>query len=92
MREAGADELGVDCRIMRESGAGDKICVVKLFSELMLEFEALDIVSDSPKIRRIVKLVLEGRNGFANGVSDCGRKWSVHVSKEQKYTGPSFSP
>ena len=59
---------------MRESGAGDKVCVVKLFSELMLEFEALDVVSDSPKIRWIVELVLEGTNGFANGVGDCGRK------------------
>ena len=47
--KAGADELGIDSRVMRKRRAKQSLIIIKLVSEYMLELEAFDCCSNLPK-------------------------------------------
>ena len=82
MREARADKLGVDCRVVGKGRTNNEVCVVKLLCEFVLQFEALDIISNNPKIGWVIEPVLERSNGFANSISSCDREHGGHVLEE----------
>ena len=47
--KAGADELSVDSRVMREGRAKESLIIIELVRKNMLELEALDCCSKCPK-------------------------------------------
>lgn len=66
MREAGADELGIDRGVMGERRSSCVLIVIKLLCKNMLELEAFNRRSELPKGGRIFQTLAEGRDRFAD--------------------------
>ncbi len=90
--EAGADKLCVYSRVVRKGGAKKNVVVIKLFSEFMLDLEALDSGSELPKGGGIFEAHAQGRDRVANVASNGGREGEIESCHQKKGTGSSFSP
>ena len=92
VREARANELSINSRVMREGRANNKIMIIKLFCENMLKLESQSRSSKLPKGRRIFKSFAESRNRVPYVEGNGIRQGEVEACHEQEGARSSFCP